>query len=213
MNRKTLLLTAVSLIIVISLIIETYLLIQPKENPKPSWLKSEDYVIYEQTFVLVDHIIKTESMTWNITKLHDNSAELHLVSYNATINASGNSVAITVNEANWTLNALNRQITDSTDSSYIGYKCPFWIESNVGIGSMVDSLYGQTTIKRNETIDALGLQRDCWVTEQNWPTSSMTRWYDKSTGIVLMIHVVLHQSGVTIEVTETATQTNIALGP
>jgi hypothetical protein len=117
---------------------------------------------------------------------------------------------MSVGEANWTLNAFDRVIVNATDSSYVGYKCPFWIESTVGIGSTVDSLYGETTIVRNETINVLGQQRDCWVTEQNWPTSGMTRWYDKSTGIVLMIHVVLQQSGVTIDVTETGMQTNIA---
>jgi hypothetical protein len=152
-------------------------------------------------------------MTWNITKLQDNFADLQLISYGVQVNASDNSVTMSVGEANWTLNVFDREIANSTDSSYVGYKCPFWTESNVGIGSTVGSIYGETTIIRNETINVLGQQRDCWVTQQNWPTSSMTRWYDKSTGIVLMIHVVLHQSGVTIDVTETGMQTNIDLGP
>jgi hypothetical protein len=209
MNRKTMLVTAVSLITIIILIIGTHVFIQPKGTPKLSWLKSGDYVTYEQDFVLAAYIRKTEFMTWNITKLHDDLADLHLVSYNATVNPSNKGITISVNEANWTLNVLNREITNSPDSSYIGYKCPFWIESSVGIGSTIDSLYGQTAITRNETINVLGLQRACWVTEQNSPASNMTRWYDKPTGIVLMIHIVLHQSDVTIEITETAMQTNV----
>jgi hypothetical protein len=210
MNRRTLLTAAVSLVVLISLIIGAYLLTEPREVAKPYWLKPGDYITYEQDFTLANHITETKFMTWNITKLHANFADLHLVYYNGTINPSNNSITINANKANWTLNLLNRVITNSSDPSYIGYKCPFWIELNVGIGSTEDSLYGHTTIIRNETINVLGLRRDCWVTEQNSSTFNMTRWYEKSTGIVLRDHVVLHQSGVTIEITETATQTNVA---
>jgi hypothetical protein len=212
MNRETSVLIAVGLIIVVSLIVVTYLFIRSEGAPAPSWLKSGVYMEYQQFFAWSGHN-QTEFMTWNITRLQDNFADMHLISHGVRVNASDNSVIMSVGETNWTLNVFDREIVNATDSSYVGYKCPFWIESNVGIGSTTDSLYGQTTITRNETINVLGQQRDCWVTQEDWPTSSMTRWYDKSTGIVLMIHVVLHQTGVTIDTTETGVQTNIALGP
>jgi hypothetical protein len=210
-NRRTSVLIAISIVIIASLVVVTYLFIQFEEPRTPSWLKLGAYMRYQQFFAWIGHN-QTELMTWNITGLQDNFADLHLISYGVRVNVSDNSVIMSVGEANWTLNAFDRVIVNATDSSYVGYKCPFWIESTVGIGSTGDSLYGETTIVRNETINVLGQQRDCWVTQQNWTASSMTRWYDKSTGIVLMIHVVLQQSGVTIDVMETGTQTNIGFG-
>jgi hypothetical protein len=211
-NRRTSVLAAISIVVIVSLAVVAYVFIQFEQPSAPSWLKLGEYMVYQQSFAWIGHN-QTELMTWNITRLQDNFADLHLISYGIRVNASDNNVIMSVGEANWTLNVFDREIVNATDSSYVGYKCPFWIESNVRIGSTSESLYGQTPIIRSETINVLGQQRDCWVTQQNWPASSMTRWYDKSTGIVLMIHVILYQSGVTIDVTETGIQTNIAFGP
>jgi hypothetical protein len=210
-NRETSVLAAIAIVIIVSLIVVTYLFIRSEEPSTPSWLKLGTYMRYQQYFTWSGHN-QTELMTWNITRLQDNFADLQLISYSVQVNASDNSVTMNVGEANWTLNAFDREIVNSTDSSYVGKRCPFWIEPTAGIGSTVVTLYGETTIVRNETINVLGQQRDFWVTQQSWPTSSMTRWYDKSTGIVLMIHVVLHQSGATIDVMETGMQTNIGFG-
>ncbi len=93
----------------------------------------------------------------------------------------------------------------------MGEKCPFWIEKDVTVGSTIDTFYGVNTISRSESIFVLGKQRDCWVVEYQWATSTMTRWYDKSSGIVLKIQVVLYRQDVTIQITETAVQCNIDL--
>jgi hypothetical protein len=74
-----------------------------------------------------------------------------------------------------------------------------------------DILYGTNAIGKSETIQALGRQRERWVLEYDWSTSSMKRWYDKPTGICIKIYVVMNQQGITIKITETAILTNIAL--
>jgi hypothetical protein len=75
----------------------------------------------------------------------------------------------------------------------------------------VETLYGIKPISKSKSIQVLGQQRDCWVIEYQWATSTMKRWYDKSSGIVLKIQVILYRQDVTIEITETAVQTNINL--
>jgi hypothetical protein len=175
-----------------------------------SFAKIGQYMTYEQFFEWTGHN-ETTFMTWNITGLEAGLADLHLISYDLNVNASDNSAIMNAVDENWTVYLSNREIVNSTDSSIIGLKCPFWIEKNVEIGSVIDTLYGQSTITRSDIINVLGQQRDCWVVEYDWPTSSMVRWYDKSTGIVLMIRVFRQQQNITIQSTETATQTNIVL--
>jgi len=209
-NRKTLILTAMSLIIIVSLAMGTYVLILLKAAPRPSWMKVGAYMTYEQFFTWAGQN-ETELMTWSLTRLQDDLVDLRLVSHGVDVN-EGN-VAIVAGEENWTINADSREITNSMDSYYIGYKCPFWIEKDAKIGSGVDVLYGKTTISKSETIDALGQRRDCWVVEYDWTTSGMKRWYDKSTGIVLKIDVIQFKQNIRIETTETAVQTNVNLMP
>ena len=93
-------------------------------------------------------------------------------------------------------------------------QCIWWFygraQKNVGLSSSVDIFYGINTISSDESISVLGMQRDCWAVDYNWwSTSAMKRWYDKSSGIVLKIQVVLYRQDITVEITETAIQTNI----
>lgn len=173
---------------------------------KPAWLELDSFMVYEQAITWADHQ-QVENMTWRITKLEDDTANVYLISHG--VDTSSGNVVITTGEANWTINAISREILNSSDHNYDGKKNPFWIEKNVGVGSSVDILYGTNTISSNESISVLGMQRDCWVVEYNWPTSAMKRWFDKSSGIVLKIQVVLYRQDITVEITETAIQTNI----
>lgn len=207
MSRKKLLLIALMLVIV-SLTVGAYLYAGFQKGAKPFWLKSGAYMTYEQLFVWTGHN-ETKYMTWNITKLVDEFADLHLTSHG--VNATEADVVITAGEADWTINTVTREIVNSSDSNYVGEKCPFWIETNVSVGSMVATLYGRNPVKKSETIYALEDERDCLVVEYNWTTAAMKRWYDKSSGIVLKIYVVLYRQSATIEITETAVLTNIDL--
>lgn len=210
MNRKIALLIAVSLIIIVSSTVGVYLLTRVREPTKPSWLKADIFVTYEQFFTWTENNA-TEYMTWNITRLENDSAYLHLISHG--VDTSSGNVVITTGEVDWTLNAATREIVSASDSNYRGQKSPFWIERDVTAGSTIDIMYGLNTISKSESINVLGKQRDCWVVEYQWPTSTMKRWYDKSTGIALKIQVVLYRQDVTIEITEIAVQTNIDLEP
>lgn len=208
MNKKTVLLIAVSAIIILSSTVGVYLLTRKFEATKPSWLKAGAFVTYEQFFEWTGNNA-TEYMTWNITTLENDSANLHLISHG--VDTSGASVTITTSEVNWTLNAATREILSASDSNYLGEKNPFWIEKDVTVGSTIDILYGPNIISKSESIFVLGKQRDCWVVEYQWVTSTMKRWYDKSSGIALKIQVVLYRKDVTIYITETAVQSNINL--
>jgi len=208
MNRRRLLLICLLLISVLCVTIAVYYVTQSREKAKPYWLASGSYVTYEQVFMW-NNQNETEYMTWNVTKLGDNTADLYLVSHG--VNVTDGNVAIIEGEANWTVNAVTREVSSSSDSSYVGQKCPFWIPMDLRIGSSVDILYGTNTIRRSESISVLGQQRDCWILEYDWSTASMKRWYDKSSGICLRILVVLYRQDITVTTTETAVSTNIGL--
>jgi len=208
MDRRRLLLVAVLLIFIVSLTVVTYYYVQLQSMVKPSWLMLGAYVTYEQVFVWDEHT-QTEYMTWNLTGLSGDYADLHLISHG--IDASGGGVAIVSSEADWKINVFTREIVNSSDAYYVGKKCPFWIQTNVKIGSAVDILYGVSTISRSESADVFAKNRDCWILEYSWPTSSMKRWYDKSSGICLKIIVTMHRESTTITTTETAVLTDFGL--
>jgi hypothetical protein len=208
MTRNKLLLFAVILIIVVSSTIGVYYYMQLQQMSKPSWLKLDDYVVYEQFFVWTEHNL-TDYMIWNVTDLRGDLVDLHLSSHGVA-NVTTEDIELTVGDLNWTINAFTREAVNCSDSSYVGEKWPFWIQTNVGVGSSVDIMYGVNTISGSESIDVFGQQRQCWVLDYNWATATMTRWYDKASGVCLKIHVVLYRD-VTVAITETAVQTNVDL--
>lgn len=208
MQRRRLLLIALLMVSVVSVTFVVYWYVQLQTVAKPSWLKLDSYMIYEQFFVWNEQN-ETEYMTWNATGMSGDFVDLHLVSHG--VDVTGENVVITLGEADWTINAFTREIVSSSDASYVGKKWPFWIQTNVRVGSTVDIFYGVNKISKSESIDVLGQQRDCWVLEYNWATADMKRWYDKSSGLCLKIYVVLYRGDITITITETAVRTNIDL--
>ena len=208
LHRQQVLAVALVLVAVSVLAVAIYWYGDLRSLKKPAWLELGSFVVYEQAIAWADHQ-QVENMSWVVAKLEDDTAIVHLISHG--VDTSSGNVVITRGEANWTINAISREILNSSDHNYDGEKNPFWIEKDVGIGSSVDILYGVNTISGNESISVLGMQRDCWVVEYNWSTSTMKRWYDKSSGIVLKIQVVLHRQDITVETTETAIHTNINL--
>jgi hypothetical protein len=210
MDKKKLLIIAGLLVFLFCLSFGVYYYLRLQDMVRPSWLALGAYVKYAQVFQW-DESNATEYMTWNLTAVGDASVDLRLLSHG--VNLTSGNVAIVSGEANWTIDAYTREITGSSDANYVGEKCPFWIRENANAGSTVDTLYGVATIGASESVDVLGRQRDCWVLEYNWPTSSMKRWYDKPTGICLKIQVTIHRQDTTISTTETAVLTNIELKP
>ncbi len=208
MQKEKLWLIALILVVAVFISFVGYLFVQLKTESKPSWLDLNVYMIYEQVFVW-DSQNETEYMTWNVTEINVDFANIHLVSH--SVNITDESVVITLVEADWIVNMFTREITNSSDLRYVGKKCPFWIQTNVEIGSTVDIFYGINKIGKSEIIEVLGQSRDCWMLEYNWKTANMKRWYDKLSGICLKIQVALHREGHTITITETAVETNIHL--
>jgi hypothetical protein len=208
LHRRQVLAVTLMLVAVSVLTVTIYWYSNLRSLKKPAWLELDSFMVYEQAIAWADHQ-QVENMTWVVTKLEDDTANVHLISHG--VDTSSGNVVITTGEANWTINVISREILNSSDHNYDGKKNPFWIEKDVGVGSSIDILYGINTIRGSESISVLGMQRDCWVVEYNWSTSAMKRWYDKSSGIVLKIQVVLYRQDITVEITETAIQTNINL--
>ena len=208
LRRQQVLVVALVLVAVSVLTVAIYWYGNLQSPKKPTWLELNSFMVYEQVFAWTDQQ-QAENMTWVIAKLESDTANVHLISHG--VDTSSGNVVIIKGETDWIINAISREILNSSDHSYEGEKIPFWIEKDVGVGSSVDILYGINTISAAESISVLGVQRDCWVIEYDWSTSTMKRWYDKSSGIVLKIHVVLYRQDIRVETTETAIQTNINL--
>ncbi|UCE96273.1 MAG: hypothetical protein JSV51_01290 [Candidatus Bathyarchaeota archaeon] len=208
MRRRRVGIVGGGLLIIILIILSVYFHEFLREDIDESWLKPGSYVIYEQFFVW-DENSEVDYMAWNVTKLWNGFIDLHLRSHG--VNITGLMVELTVGDANLTADAATRKVVNGSDivAYYIDKKWPFWIETNVTTGSTVDIWYGVTTIIGNDSIYVLGQQRNCWIIQYNWPSGSMKRWYDESSGILLKIHNVLYRQGFTIVVTETAVMTNI----
>jgi hypothetical protein len=175
---------------------------------KPFWLRSDSYMVYEQFFEWASGNM-TERMQWNVTGIRDDLVDLSLLSHG--VDTSSEDISITESESTWTINTFSRGIVADSESGYVGKKWPFWISTNVEVGSSVDTMYGFSSISGREPIAVLNESHDCWVVEYRWSTSNMKRWYDTSSGLCLKIFVVLEpRNNLTIIITETAVQTNIS---
>lgn len=202
-------LSVLVLLLVISITTLMWYFSTLEELIKPFWLRPDIYMSFEQVFAWASGN-RTEYMVWNVTMLNGDFADLHLFSHGVQV--SGGEVEVTIGEADWEVNVLTREITTSSDRSNVGKKVSFWIPVNVKLGSVVDVMYGQGRINGSELVEALKTKRDCWVVvAYDWPTSQMTRYYDKSSGICLKTHAVLTRENITVSITETALQTNIDL--
>ena len=208
MKRNGLLAVAILTVFVVLIASTIYYFMHPEESTKPSWLMPGAYVTFAQAFKWNEHS-ETQFMTWELTGVNGDYADLHLLSHGVSV--SGGNVTVVPGESEWRIDTVTREIVNSSDANYVGKKCPFWIQTDVKAGSLVETFYGATTISRSERVEVLGEQRDCWILEYNWPTSSMKRWYDKSSGICIKIQVIMHQQDLTIVTTETAALTNIGL--
>jgi len=208
MDRKRLLSTTFFSILIVALTITIIYYMRVQEVSRPSWLKSGSFMSYEQ-IITYNGESHDESMSWNVTGLSGDSLDLYTMSH--SVNTTGGDVVITPAEGNLTVNAFTPEILVSSNSYDIGQKIPYWIPTNVREGSAVDTMYGAGRISGSETVFIIDHQRDCWVLEYNWPSKSMIRWYDKSSGACLKVYIILTQPDVTVEITQTAVATNIDL--
>lgn len=195
---------------IISLILACLLFLSfPVTLAKPSWINVGSYVVFEQFFSWSGHNA-TRYMMWMITDLSNELADLYVISH--SFNVTNGEVDIFLTESKWRVNMETREITNVfLGLNVSGYKNPFWIDTNVGIGSQVDAYFGSyATIQQNETIEILGQRKNCWTVSLNWPTANMKRWYDQATGIVLKINVTLVRDGVAMNVTERFVLSNVS---
>jgi len=174
----------------------------------PHWLVAAAYVRYNQVFRW-DEGNTTRLMVWNVTGLLDNIASVKTTSY--TFNVTKGQVVFFPVAAWWKVNAATREIVGvESGDNVTGHLMPFWMDPNASVGSSVDAYFGTyASVNGAQTIEALGSSRDCPNVILQWPSATMQRWYDKSTGVVLRIQTSMVMDGVPINITETAVQSNI----
>ena len=182
----------------------------PSAISKPNWLVEGLYMTYEQVFVWSSHS-ETANMTWQITGIEGANVEARVASY--TVNATDDTLNIIPVSSNFAVNSYTREIVSSSEPAMVGQRWTFWIEKNVTLGSSVDTGFGVASVRGSETMFAFGEQRGTWVVKYEWSTSSMKRWYDIASGIVLKIYVAMVKGSTQVQVTETARWTNISLPP
>jgi hypothetical protein len=62
-------------------------------------------------------------------------------------------------------------------------------------------------------VEAMGKSRDCWLVAYTFGGgNSMNRFYDTISGLCLKIQTRMEQNNVTLNIIETAVQSNIDLG-
>jgi len=174
----------------------------------PHWLVAGAYVRYNQVFRWDDRNV-TRQMLWNVTGVLDNLASVKTTSY--SFNVTKGQVVFFPVAAWWKVDAASREIIEvESGDNVTGHLMPFWMDPNASVGSKVDAYFGTyASVNGAQTIEALGSSRDCPNVILQWPSATMQRWYDKSTGIVLRIQTSMVMDGVPVNVTETAVQSNI----
>ena len=94
----------------------------------------------------------------------------------------------------------------------IGEKVPFWIPMSVNETTRIETMYDNyiTPTSKPLRLNYFSTTRECWVTNNIYSeTSSMERWYDKKTGIVIQIKTEITCGVTQMSVLETLNGTNI----
>ncbi len=116
-----------------------------------------------------------------------------------------------IDKENWEI--IQMLTAEGSLNQSIGKKVPFWIPTNINQSSFIDTLYDRhIPPSKSERIylKALSTSRECWVTENIYSAeNSMTRWYDKETGIVLKIETKMSYATQEITILEILNNTNI----
>jgi hypothetical protein len=176
-----------------------------------SWLKVGAYMQYKQFFQWDDQN-STRLMTLNISRVWDNLTEARVTDY--AYNITNGKVVLFPAESSWIVNMQTREIVKVLSGDNVtGYLEPFWISPDVSSGSVIDAYFGtHAQIQQTVPIQALGQPQNCWeATLQFGPVGTMQRWYEQSTGIVLLIVTSLTRGDISMHVTETAIGSNIQM--
>jgi len=215
-NRKIVLGGLSAVVVVLGLAAVIIYAVPSQSSPSgqtTSWLKVGAYVRYDQVFQW-NGGNATKTMSWNITAVSEDLARLAITSY--TFNVTNGGVVIYQVEELWTVNSMTGQIVSvsaaSSGPNYTGFTNPFWTDTDVKAGSLIDAYFGTYGIlQQGGTIDVAGRSLSCWEVSLQWEVGTMQRWYDTSTGIVVKIVTTMARGGIHMNVTETATASNIQL--
>jgi hypothetical protein len=215
MARKRIIEVAAAVFIVVLVVSFAFYLMEQKVA-ESSWLVPNNFVVFEQNFTWDQHNA-TEYMYWNVTNVSGGVANIHLVSHGVNVSSDG-AVSFPRTDIEVTINITNREVITLSDLSYYsemsqGSKWPFWIPNSMKVGDAVETMYGNSYISSNQTVEAMGKSRDCWLVAYTFGGgNSMNRFYDTISGLCLKIQTRMEQNNVTLNIIETAVQSNIDLG-
>ena len=181
----------------------------------PEYLDKGSYAQYEQRFSTGDVF----ELFWNITHVNTSAVGItirsHGIQQNQTteellVGSGGGLMLISKN----TLTII-QFISDNMTITFgypIGEKVPFWIPVPITQTTPIDTMYDLHVTPSSDSLNLSCLPsiRECWVTNNVYSEeSSMERWYDKETGIVLKIQTNITLGSSNISCLETLNATNI----
>ncbi len=181
----------------------------------PEYLEKGSYAQYEQRFSTGDVF----ELFWNITHINTSAVGITIRSHGIQRNqtteelsvVSGGGVML-INRNTWVIiQFINNNITINFGYP-IGEKVPFWIPIHITQTTPIETMYDLNVTPSSDSLNLSCLLsiRECWVTNNRYSDrSSMVRWYDKATGIVLKIQTNITLGSSNISCLETLNATNI----
>ncbi|MFX0125177.1 MAG: hypothetical protein ACFFAE_16210 [Candidatus Hodarchaeota archaeon] len=187
----------------------------PSRADLPNLVVLGSYVQYEQQFSTGE----LYELFWNITDVNTSMVGITIRSHGIQRNYTSGELLIVpgggymvIDRDTWTiLQVIFGNVTRNIGHP-IGEKVPFWIPMSVNETTPVNTMYDNHVTPTSEFLNLsyFTASRECWVTNNIYSeTSSMKRWYDKETGIVLKIKTEITFGSSKRSVLETINRTNI----
>jgi hypothetical protein len=183
----------------------------------PSFLEVGSFAQYKQEF----SIGEIHELRWEIKSIEGKLVEIETHSHGLVFNTTTESFDIVLGGGTLIIDKDTWQIQEAyyTNGTKIygypvGEKIAFWISSKTNESTSINTMY-----ERNEypkltdplEFDCLSSPRACWKTENVYSIGKqMNRYYDRQTGVVIMIETSRRISSVNISVLETLNATNIS---
>jgi hypothetical protein len=181
----------------------------------PSFVVIGSYVQYKQQFTTGE----LYELFWNITHVNTSLVGITIRSHGIQRNQTSGELLIVpgggymlIDKNTWLiLQVIYGNVTRNSGHP-IGEKVPFWIPVSVNETIPINTMYDNhvTPTSKSLNLSYFSTYRECWVTNNIYSeTSSMERWYDKKTGIVLRIKTEITFGSSKSSVLETINATNI----
>jgi hypothetical protein len=187
----------------------------PSRAELPIFVVLGNYVQYEQQFSTGE----LYELFWNITHLNTSVVGITIRSHGIQRNHTSGELSIVpgggymvIDRNTWVILQITFGNITKNIGDPIGEKVPFWIPVSVNETTPINTMYDNHVTPTSKSLNHSFFPtcRECWVTNNIYSeTSSMERWYDQKTGIVLRIKTEITFGSSKNSVLETINSTNI----